>query len=162
LIAAIALFVGLNIAFQSTIDFYIRRYGSSAGLSIAFQPPFGFSIRDFIPVVVVTLEAVSGSVLILFLAKWLEKGPARLFGALKYLGTASIVILIFHFPPQEFLYQKLAALNMNTVLASALAFCAGVLFPVLLFAWVIRPNRLLSSWFGLSQPQQEEARQPSP
>ncbi|MGC1377200.1 MAG: acyltransferase family protein, partial [Anaerolineales bacterium] len=112
LIAAVALFIGLNIAFPSTIDFYIRRYGSSAGLSLAFQPPFGLSIHDFIPVVVVTLEAVSGSVLILFLAKWLEKGPARLFGALKYLGTASIVILIFHFPPQEFLYQKLAALNM--------------------------------------------------
>ena len=155
LIAAIALFVGLNIASQSTIDFYIRRYGSSAGLSIAFQPPFGLSIHDFIPVVVVTLEAISGSVLILFLAKWLEKGPARLFGALKYLGTASIVILIFHCPPQDFLYQKLAALNMNVILASALAFCAGVLFPVLLFAWVIRPNQWLSSWFGLSQPKQE-------
>ncbi len=137
LIAAIGLFAGLNIAFRSTIDFYIRSYG---------------------PVVVSTLEAVSGSLLILFLAKWLEKGPARLFGALKYLGTASMVVLIFHYVPQEFLYQKLIGLKMDTLPASTLAFCAGILFPLMLFAWVIRPNRLLSSWFGLGQPQQEETR----
>jgi fucose 4-O-acetylase-like acetyltransferase len=136
LITAIALFVGLHIAFQSTIDFYIRSYG---------------------PVVVSTLEAVSGSLLILYLAKWLEKGPAWLFGALKYLGTASIVILIFHYVPQEFLYQKLIAMNMNTLIASTLAFCGGVLIPILLFAWVIRPNRFLSSWFGVSQPKEQEA-----
>jgi fucose 4-O-acetylase-like acetyltransferase len=135
LIIAIALFAGLHIVFQSTIDFYIRSYG---------------------PVVVSSLEAVSGSLLILYLAKWLEKGPTWLFGALKYLGTASIVVLIFHYVPQEFLYQKLIAFNMNTLLASMLAFCAGVVFPLLLFAWVIYPNRLLSSWFGIGQPQEQE------
>jgi len=158
LVAAIALFVGLNIVFPSTIDFYIRSYGTFAKMNVTFPPTLDVYIRSCGPAIVSTLEAISGSVLILFLAKWLEKGPARLFGALKYLGTASIVILIFHYPPQEFLYPKLIALNMNTILASGLAFCAGVLFPVLLFAWVIRPNRWLSSWFGLSQPKPEEPR----
>jgi polysaccharide biosynthesis protein PslL len=132
---AFVLFVGLNIAFQSTIDFYIRSYGS---------------------LIVNTLEAVSGSVLILCLAKWLEKGPAILFDALKYLGGASIVLLIFHYVPQEFLYEKLIRLNMSSFLASALAFCVGVLFPLMLYAWVIRPNPLLSSWFGISSPKREE------
>jgi polysaccharide biosynthesis protein PslL len=134
-IGALALFVGLHIVFQSTIDFYIRRYGSF---------------------VVSTLEALSGSVLILYLAKWLESGPRRLFNALEYLGGASIVVLIFHYVPQEFLYAKLAALNINSLLASLLAFCAGVLFPLLLYAWVIRPNLFLSSWFGLSPARAEE------
>lgn len=134
LIAAVVLFIGLHIIFQSTIDFYTRSYGSF---------------------VVNTLEAVSGSILVLYLAKWSEKGPMRLLNALKYLGEASVVILIFHLVPQEFLYPKLISLNMNMFLASALSFCAGVVFPLLLFAWVIRPNRLLSSWFGLSQPERE-------
>lgn len=133
LVAAIVLFVGLHIAFQSTIDFYIRDYG--------------------LPVVS-TLEAISGSLLVLYLAKWLEKAPPRLFVAFQYLGMASLVILIFHFVPQDFLYQKLITLNINMFIASALAFCAGILFPVLLYAWVIRPNRLLSSWFGVSQPKE--------
>lgn len=132
---ALVLFAGLNIVFQSTIDFYIRSYGSF---------------------VVNTLEAVSGSVLLLVVAKWLEAGPARIFGALKYLGAASVVLLVFHYVPQEFLYQKLITLNLNTFLAAVLAFCAGVLFPLLLFAWVIRPNPLLSSWFGLAQTQKQE------
>ncbi len=133
--AALVLFAGLNIAFQSTIDFYIRSYGSF---------------------VVNTLEAVSGSLLILYLAKWLEQGPQRIFNAFKYTGAASIVLLIFHYVPQEFLYQKLIALSINSLLASMITFCVGVLFPIGLFAWIIRPNPLLSSWFGLSQPQKQE------
>ena len=134
-LAALVLFAGLNIMFDSTIDFYIRKYSF----------------------VVNTLEALSASVLILYLAKSLERGPARVFNTFKYLGAASIVLLIFHFVPQEFLYSKLVAMNMNTLLASGLAFCAGVLFPLLIFVWVIRPNPLLSSWFGLSQAQEPDA-----
>jgi fucose 4-O-acetylase-like acetyltransferase len=135
LVGASLLFVGLNIVFQSTIDFYTRSYG---------------------PFVVSTLEAISGSFLILYVAKWLEKGSIPIFNTLRYLGGASIILLIFHFVPQDFFYQKVTALNINTLLASALAFCAGILFPLMLYAWVIRPNILLSSWFGLSQTQEQE------
>lgn len=129
LLTAAGLFVGLHIAFKSTTDFYIRGYE---------------------PVIVSTLKAISGSVLILYLARWFEKGPAPVVNVLKYLGTASIVLLIFHYVPQEFLYPKLVAMGLNVVLASAVSFCAGVLLPILLFAWVIHPNKWLSSWFGLS------------
>jgi polysaccharide biosynthesis protein PslL len=135
-LAALVLFAGLNIAFDTTIDFYVRRYS--------------FMVN--------TLEALSASVLILYLAKSLERGPALIFDAFKYLGAASIVLLIFHYVPQDFLYQKLMGMNMNTLLASGLSFCAGVLFPLLMFAWVIRPNLLLSSWFGLKPPEQEVPR----
>lgn len=127
---ALAVFVGLHIAFDSTIDFYIRSYE---------------------PALVSTLEAISGSVLVLYLAKWLEKSPALVANSLKYLGRASIVLLIFHFVPQEFLYPKLADLGANVVFASITSFGAGVLFPVLLYAWVIRPNPWLSAWFGLAE-----------
>jgi len=83
----------------------------------------------------------------------------RVFIVIKYLGGASIVVLIFHYVPQAFFYQKLSALDMNSFLASVLAFCAGVVFPVLLYRWVIRPNPLLSAWFGLGrlQPAEETA-----
>ena len=137
-LGALVLFAGLNIVFQSTIDFYIRGYGSY---------------------IVNTLEAISGSLLILYLARWLETGSVRVFIVIKYLGGASIVVLIFHYVPQAFFYQKLSALDMNSFLASVLAFCAGVVFPVLLYRWVIRPNPLLSAWFGLGrlQPAEETA-----
>lgn len=127
-LAALVLFVGLHVFYNTTIDFYIRRYG---------------------PVIVSTLEALSGSLLILWLAKKLENGPALLVNMFKYLGSASMVLLIFHFVPQEFLYPKLVALNINTLVASLITFCAGVLFPVLLYTWVIRPNKWLSGWFGV-------------
>lgn len=129
------LFTALQIFFQTTIDFYIRSYGSF---------------------VVSTLEAVSGSLLILFLARWLETGPERIFNAFRYLGTASIVLLIFHYVPQEFLYGKLVSLNMPALPAELIAFCVGVLFPLALFAWVIRPNPLLSAWFGLGPAQEQQ------
>ncbi len=129
-LAMLILFVGLHIFFDTTIDFYIRRYG---------------------PVIVSTLEAISGSLLILWLATWLhQKGPTPLVNALKYLGSASLVLLIFHYVPQEFLYPKLIALNSPVILASLITFCAGVLFPLLLYAWVIRPNKRLAGWFGMS------------
>lgn len=130
----LALFVGLHIVFDSTIDFYIRSYE---------------------PAWVSTLEAISGSVLVLYLAKWLEKSPALVADSLKYLGRASIVLLIFHFVPQEFLYPKLVDVGLNVLLASVISLAVGVLFPVLLYAWVIRPNRWLSAWFGLG-PQEEK------
>lgn len=127
LLLALLLFVGLNIAFQTTIDFYLRRYD----------------------MIVSTLEAISGSVLILYLAKWIEKGPVWLANAFKYLGGASLLLLIFHYVPQEFLYSKLINLNIDTLPASLISFCAGVGFPLLLYAWVVRPNKWLSGWFGL-------------
>jgi len=148
-IGALVIFAGLNIAFQFTIDFYIRSYGSPA---VGGQGAVDLYAQFYGPVVV-TLEAVSGSLLILYLAKWLEKGSVRVFGWLKALGGASVVVLIFHFVPQAYLYQKLIALDFNSLTASILAFCAGVLFPLLLYAWVIRPNAFLSNWFGLGRLQ---------
>ena len=135
-IGAIVLFVGLNIGFQDRIDFYQRLYSSF---------------------VVNTLEAVSGSVIILYVAQWLEKGSTRIFNMMKYLGGISIVLLIFHYIPMTFLYQKLIALNVDAVLASLISFFAGVLVPVLLAIWAIRPNPFLSSWFGLKpvEPREE-------
>ena len=134
-IGAILLFAGLNAVFQYRIDFYARQYSSF---------------------VVNTLEAVSGSVIILFVAQWLEKGSARIFNAMRYLGAISIILLIFHYVPMTFLYEKLMGLQMNPVLASIISFFAGVLVPILLAIWVIAPNPFLSSWFGLSRPKPQE------
>ena len=129
LIAALLLFVGLHIFFKTNIDFYQRSYD----------------------MIVSTLEAISGSALILYLSKWIdEKGWAPLAGALKYLGGASIVLLIFHYVPQELLYDKLITLKTDTLLASLISFCVGVFFPLLLYAWVIRPNKWLAGWFGMN------------
>ena len=128
-LAAAVLFVGLHIFYDTTIDFYIRSYG---------------------PVIVSTLEALSGSVLILATAKGLENGPGLVSNPLKYLGASSIVLLIFHYVPQEFLYGKLIDLHLGVLPASLISYCAGVLVPMLLYAWVIRPNQWLSGWFGMS------------
>jgi fucose 4-O-acetylase-like acetyltransferase len=138
---SLALFASLNIAFQYTIDFYIRSYGSY---------------------LVNTLEAISGSLVILCLAKWLENGSPRIFGWLRTLGEASIVLLIFHYVPQALLYDKLNSLNLNVLLTSSIAFCGGVLLPMLLYIWIIRPNALLSEWFGLGRPAGQEPAEASP
>jgi len=155
--AALILFAGLHAVFSYTIDFYIRSYGASANSGA----PAG--ILGLVAPVVVTLEAIAGSLLILGLARGLEKGPSPgqfagtswLFSVLKYLGAASVVILIFHFVPQDFLDTKLMGMRAGVLAASALSFVAGVLFPLALFALVVRPNPLLSAWFGLPRERKD-------
>jgi fucose 4-O-acetylase-like acetyltransferase len=135
-IGTIVVFAGLNAVFQDRIDFYARQYDS-------------FMVN--------TLEAVSGSIMLLYLAQWLEGGSKRIFSAMKYLGAISIILLIFHYVPMTFLYDKLIALQMHPVLASILSFLAGILVPILLTMWVIQPNSFLASWFGMSRPQKQDA-----
>lgn len=128
LLGATVLFFGLNLAFPYVLNFYARRYDSF---------------------IVVTIEALAGITMTLCISKWLEMHRGPLFTAFQYLGNASIIILLFHIPVQDYTFKKLASMGINDVLGGILAFILAVLIPVMMYAWLIRPNPVLSSWFGL-------------
>ncbi len=130
LLGATALFFGLNLLSPATLDFYVRRYDSF---------------------VIVTLKVLSGSLMVLAFARWLERGWHSGFRALQYVGGASIVVLIFHYAVQFYLHDKLVAVGLGEYPADALSFAAGVLVPLFIYACVLRPNPLLASWFGVGQ-----------
>lgn len=96
-----------------------------------------------------TLAALAGILFVLALAFLLERGPAWLTNGLKTLGAASLVILIFHNPVQYILGEKLAAMFGPAWANPLVTFPFAIGIPLLLYSVVIRPNPLLSWWYGV-------------
>lgn len=94
-----------------------------------------------------TGEALLGILFIITISMQLEKnsGLASLF---KYLGQASLIILVFQVPIQDYWGQKLYALTGNFPLSYWMSFLAGVLGPIAIHALFIRPNPVVRKWFG--------------
>jgi len=135
LVISAAVWVGLCIVYPSRLDLASRRYG-------------------LFPIV--TLEVISGCLLIFSLCRHLEWRGGKVFHSLSTLGRYSIVILIFHGPIQSAAFYKgLSLLPSNPYLAAALAFLAAVGIPVLLCELILRGNPRIAEWFGLSFAQEK-------
>jgi hypothetical protein len=76
---------------------------------------------------------------------------------LSYVGQASLIVLIFQVPIQDYWGQKLLAVTNNIAFSYWISFFAGVIGPVLINALLIRPNPIVRKWF--SQPAPEENKQ---
>lgn len=108
-----------------------------------------FNTRQFESLPINTLEALVGIVFILAVSRQLER-VAWLSKVFRYVGQASLIILIFHVPIQETWGQKMMTLTGNVALSYWIAYFAGVLFPMAIYAFVIQPNPIVRGWFGLS------------
>ncbi len=96
-----------------------------------------------------TVACLAGIFFTLSLSYWLDKGPTWLSASLKYIGTASLIILIFHAPIQSYLTKKMAALFGSSIYMPLAVFPFAVLVPLLLLALFIRPNPALAWLYGL-------------
>ena len=106
-----------------------------------------FNIRQFDSLVINTLEALLGILLVLAISKQMER-ISWLSYVFRYLGKASLIILIFQVPIQDYWGQKLLALTNNLSFSYWVSFLAGVLGPIVLNALFVHPNPILSEWFG--------------
>jgi hypothetical protein len=70
-----------------------------------------------------------------------------------YVGQASLIVLIFQVPIQDYWGQKLLAVTNNLAFSYWISFLAGVLGPVLINALLIRPNPIVREWFSQPAPQ---------
>jgi fucose 4-O-acetylase-like acetyltransferase len=121
-----------------------------------FPARIDFNTRQFDSLIINTAEAFIGILFILTLGRQLER-VGWLSSAFSYIGQASLIVLLFQVPIQDFWGQKLLAITGNLNLSYWTSFVAGVVGPLLINTLFIRPNSIVREWFG--QPALEEKRQ---
>lgn len=120
------------------------------GMVIWLSPIIDFNTRLFESLPINTLEALLGITFILSISKQLERVP-KLSAVFRYVGQASLIILIFHVPIQETWGEKMLHIFNNQALSYWIAYAAGVIGPILIYRYIIQPSPIISGWFGLPQ-----------
>jgi fucose 4-O-acetylase-like acetyltransferase len=119
-----------------------------------FPAGIDFNTRQFDSLPINTLEAFIGILFILALSRQLER-IGWLSSTLSYVGQASLIILIFQVPIQDYWGQKLLSLTNNLIFSYWASFLAGVIGPILVGALLIRPNPIVREWFGQLAPKEK-------
>jgi polysaccharide biosynthesis protein PslL len=119
-----------------------------------FPARIDLNIRQFDSLVINTVEARTGILFILALSRRLE-GIGWLSSIFSYVGQASLIVLLFQVPIQDFWGQKLFAITGDQSISYWLSFVAGVIGPLLINALFIRPNTIAREWFGQSAPEEQ-------
>jgi peptidoglycan/LPS O-acetylase OafA/YrhL len=136
---------------EKTFDSWILLAGTGTVvlfLNILFPYEIDFNIRLYESFLVNTAEAILGILCILAVARQIERHTPRLASFFKYLGSISLIILLFHVPMQAFWSQKVVNVTDNFPLGIVVGFIMGVLGPILIYEIFIRFNPVASWWFG--------------
>jgi fucose 4-O-acetylase-like acetyltransferase len=120
-----------------------------------FPPTIDFNTRLFESLPINTLEALLGILFILALSKQMEQ-MGWLSSLFKYIGQASLVILVFQVPIQDYWGQKIFRLTEDLQLSYWISFLVGVAGPIVINAMFIRPNPILRQWFSQRAPQDKD------
>jgi len=119
-----------------------------------FPARIDLNLRQFDSLVINTVEALTGILFILALSRRLER-IGWLSPIFSYVGQASLIVLLFQVPIQDFWGQKLFAITEDQSISYWLSFVAGVIGPLLINALFIRPNTIVREWFGQSAPEEQ-------
>ena len=127
-----------------------------AGLTLIFlvwyfPAKIDFNIRWFDSLPINTIEALLGILLILAISKQMER-VGWLSSLFRYIGQASLIILIFQVPIQDYWGQKMLALTGNLQFSYWISFLIGVVGPIVINALFIRPNPIMRDWFNQPAP----------
>jgi fucose 4-O-acetylase-like acetyltransferase len=120
-----------------------------------FPPTIDFNTRLFESLPINTLEALLGILFILAVSKQMER-VGWLSSLFKYIGQASLVILVFQVPIQDYWGQKIFRLTEDLQLSYWISFLVGVAGPIVINAMFIRPNPILRQWFSQRTPQDKD------
>jgi fucose 4-O-acetylase-like acetyltransferase len=120
-----------------------------------FPSKIDFNIRQFDSLPINTVEALLGILFILAISKQIER-IGGLSSVFRYVGQASLIILIFQVPIQDYWGQKLLAITDNLAFSYWISFLAGVIGPIVINALFIRPNPILREWFSQTAPQENQ------
>jgi fucose 4-O-acetylase-like acetyltransferase len=125
-------------------------------LNYFIDSPIDFNTRLYSSFFINTVEAIAGILFVLALSRQIELHTGWLAAMMKYFGRASLLILVFHVPIQDFWGQKVLAVTDNLPLSIWIGFIMGVGGSVLIHELFIRRNPVASWWFG------REAELPAP
>ena len=136
---------------EKTFDSWLLLAGTGAAvliLNILFPYEIDFNIRLYESLPVNTAEAILGILFILAVSRQIERHTTRLASFFKYLGSISLIILLFHVPMQAFWSLKVVNVTDNFPLGIVVGFIMGVLGPILIYEIFIRYNPVAAWWFG--------------
>jgi fucose 4-O-acetylase-like acetyltransferase len=120
-----------------------------------FPQRIDFNTRQFDSLIINTIEALLGIIFILTLSKQFER-IGWLSSLFSYIGQASLIILIFQVPIQDYWGQKLLAVTNSLTFSYWISFLVGVIGPILINALLIRPNPIVREWFSQPAPQENK------
>jgi len=131
-------------------DFFLL---AGTGLSLLllnyfFSARVDFAARLYESLLINTAESIAGILFVLALSRQIELRTQRLASLFKYFGQASLLILIFHIPIQDFWGQKILAATGSAPLSIWVGFIMGVAGSVLIYELFIKANPVASYWFG--------------
>lgn len=133
-------------------------------LTLLFDYRSDFNTRLFESFPINTLEAILGILFTLAVSKQIELRTARTAAALNYIGQASLFILIFHVPIQEFWAPKILFVTGLQTFSILSAFVISILICLGIYRLFFEQNPIALFWFGrktLPPVKQETTQEPS-
>ena len=116
--------------------------------TLYFQQRSDFNTRVFESFPINTVEAILGILFALAVSKQIEMRTTWLASALKYIGQASLFILIFHVPIQEYWAPKLLFVTDQLVFSILAAFVISILICLGIYRLFFEQNPIALYWFG--------------
>ena len=133
-------------------------------LTMLFPQRSDFNTRLFESFPINTTEAILGILFALAVSKQIVLRTTRLAAALKYIGQASLFILIFHVPIQEFWAPKIFFVTELQAFSILSAFVISILICLGIYRLFFEQNPIALFWYGRisSLPKQHPPSETSP
>jgi peptidoglycan/LPS O-acetylase OafA/YrhL len=133
-------------------------------LTILFDYRVDFNTRLFESFPVNTIEAILGILFTLAVSKQIDLRTTHFASALKYIGQASLFILIFHVPIQEYWAPKIFFVTEQQAFSILAAFVISILICLGIYKIFFEQNPIALFWFGRksSPPAKQETISESP
>lgn len=113
-----------------------------------FEARNDFNTRTYDSYIINTIEAITGILFVLALSRQIELRTNRVAALFKYFGQASLFLLLFHVPIQDYWGQKVFAVVNNQQVSIWVGFFMGVAGSILIYEVFIKENPVASWWFG--------------
>ena len=129
-------------------------------MTLLFPQRIDFNTRLFESFPINTAEAILGIMFTLAVSKQIDLRTTRLASALKYIGQASLFILIFHVPIQEFWAPKILFVTNLQAFSILSGFVISILISLGFYKIFVEHNPIALFWYGRksSLPKKSERR----
>jgi fucose 4-O-acetylase-like acetyltransferase len=121
-------------------------------LTVLFKQRIDFNTRVFESFPINTVEAILGILFTLAVSKQIDLRTTRLASTLKYIGQASLFILIFHVPIQEFWAPKIRFVTNWLVFSILSGFVISILMSLGFYRVFVEQNPIALFWYGRKSP----------
>lgn len=145
------------------IWFLLISGGGLLTLNAIFGQRTDLAARAFESYPINTAEAILGIMFALAVSKQIELRTTHLAAALNYIGQASLFILIFHLPIQEYWAPKFMFVTGMQAFSILSAFVISILICLGIYRVFFEQNPIALYWFGRisSHPQKNETKSKS-